>query len=101
MYKGDNCDIIDLTPVNAIVIGSMVIFKWPRPPHLDRYSFVYHHLGDNVIYEHSIIMADDDTSALVGNLRDGIADYRICVEKQDVAQSHDFITINGGGYQLS
>lgn len=100
VFKGDACDIVDLSKVEFIIIGSMIIFKWHRPPRLNNYSFLYYRLDDPdmILYKRDILIGDHESSALVGNLQDGVADYQICIEKEDVAdravltQSMEFAT---------
>ena len=100
LYTGENCDVINLSKVQFIVIGSMVIFKWPRPPRLKHYSFIYYRIDDPMmsIYARDITIGDHESSALVGNLRDGVTLYRICIEPTDIAeyavltQSMDHVT---------
>lgn len=87
LFKGAHCEDVDLAHVHYSIIGSVVIFQWPRPPRLRGYSFVYYQLDkpDKMLYKNKILMSDDDQSVLVGNLREGAATYRICIEDEYIA----------------
>ena len=84
LYSGELCEIVNLDRVEIIVIGSMVIFKWPRPPRLKGYSLLYYCVDEpnKIIYKHDIALTDRESSVLVGNFRNGIATYRICITSQ-------------------
>ena len=87
VYTGDRCEDINLKAVELIVIGSMVIFRWPHALRLKNYSFIYYCLDDPqmTIMRREITFADDDNSVLVGNFRDGVSLYRVCVDTNDIA----------------
>ena len=100
VFKAPNCEVVDLNGVNFIIIGSMVIAKWAQPPRLTDYAFVYYRITDEKAYIHkrTIDISDYESSVLVGNLRDGISMYRICIEPETIAkeavlsQSMDHVT---------
>ena len=73
--------------IDHAIIGSVVIFQWPHPPRLRGYSFVYYRLDnpDGILYKNKIIMSDDEHSVVVGNLHQGSAQYRICIEDEYIA----------------
>lgn len=86
-FKGPRCEYVNIDHVSYTVIGSMVIFQWPRPPRLNGYSFVYHELDkpDSGIHKTDIVMERSERAALVGNLRGGYTMYRICIEDKFLA----------------
>ena len=88
IYKGDVCEFINLDEVRYALIGSMVIFQWPRPPRLEGYSFVYYEpsSSDIVLYKRKIDMKDNEHSVLVGDLKGGKTHYRICIEDEYIAE---------------
>ncbi len=87
MFQGDRCQYLNMDDVTHTVIGGMAIFQWPQPPHLKGYSFIYYDLDDpeGTIYTKAITMMDDQNSAIVGNLRDVHAHYRVCIEENYLA----------------
>lgn len=88
IFKGERCEYVNLEKVHYALIGSVVIFQWPRPPRLKGYSFVYYEPSDPnlILYKRSIILHDNENSVLVGNLKGGKTHYRICIEDEMVAE---------------
>ena len=108
-YFGERCEHVNATAASRVVIGSVVIFQWPRPPRLRGYSFRYQPLdrpprttlqltsngqpassadscpptvGDPSRRCSAIRMRDGDVSVVVGNLEGGGITYRICIEDE-------------------
>ena len=88
VFKGDRCQFVNLDQVHYALIGSVVIFQWPRPPRLKGYSFVYYEPADPnlILYKRSIIIHDNENSVLVGNLKGRKTHYRICIEDEYIAE---------------
>ncbi len=87
IFTGDHCEHVNLDETDYSIIGTVVIFKWARPPRLKGYSFIYYELENPtaIMYKRNIFMKDNENSILVGNFKGGRTLYRICIEDEYLA----------------
>ena len=87
IFKGDECQDVNMDAVTHSMIGTALVFKWSEPPRLQGYYFVYYRLDSEqlVLFKNAIRMDDNENAVIVGDLQHAKSVYRICIEDEFVA----------------
>ena len=82
IYRGSNCEYVNLAASTQQAIGGSIVFEWSQPPRLrGGYVFVYYETtpkDDNpsVVYRKNIEMGGTDRAVVINSLKVGGTRYR-------------------------